>query len=115
VIDRTLNQLLHAVTRAALRVQGPRAAKRTLQSVAQFLPHYSTMREASHALEELGGTGTCLSRSLTVASRLHGAEVVIGVNPRLGAGLFAHAWLKREDECLDSQREQNLVEEIGRL
>lgn len=109
-------QLVHLLARAALRWQAPLQAQRTVGRVTRHLRPYSA-GDALLAHRKLRGQGTCLSRAFAVAARLPGAEVVIGVNPRLGPPLRAHAWVEHSEGQarirLDDQ--PAFVEEIARF
>jgi Transglutaminase-like superfamily len=106
---------LHWLARAALRLQGPAGAKRTVDRVGCWLPPYRTVADAQRDALALGASGSCLSRALAVASRTAGAEVVIGVNPRVAAKLYAHAWVEVDETCIEGSSDRGLVEEIARL
>ena len=115
LVDVACSRALLWAARFALRVQGPLAAKRTVDRVARRLPKYPSLEAAGASLESLAGRGSCLSRALAVAARLPGASVVIGVNPRLSASLYAHAWVEANGMVLDASDQRSHVEEIARL
>jgi hypothetical protein len=103
---------LHIVARAALRLRSPLATKRVTYAVARVLPALTPdeARREARALAD-AGKGTCLSRSLCVASRLKGAEVIIGVGR--GNSFEAHAWVEwNGSPILD---EQTITAEVARL
>jgi hypothetical protein len=86
---------LHCVARAALRLHTPLRAKHVVETVARWLPPFDKVEVARLAIDELGGRGTCLSRALTIAARLPGAEIVVAVDPAPGARpLGGHAWVE---------------------
>lgn len=91
-------QILHGIAWIAIRIQKPLGAKRTVDFVGQWMPRFKTVAEAKDAANSLDRQGTCLSRALTVAARLEGAEVVIGVDAR--GPVVAHAWVEVEGRPL---------------
>jgi hypothetical protein len=89
-------QALHLIARAAVRWQSPLRAKRTVNAVAALLAPLSGQPEAAEILARLW-RGTCLTRSLAVAARLPGAEVVIAAGwkaPEGAESAWAHAWVE---------------------
>lgn len=92
------NHFLHATAWGLLRVLSPRKAFRWTARVARFLPTVGSEEDALRIANALDSRGTCLSRSLTLASRLRDAEVVIGVDERSVRGhavaFSAHAWVE---------------------
>ena len=86
--------ILHVVARVALRVQKPLRAKQTVDEIGRHFRVFENLTEAQRAATDLDRWGTCLSRALTVAARLPGAEVVIGVDPAAASPLYAHAWVE---------------------
>lgn len=87
---------LHWLARVALRTMPPRRAKDVVDQAARALPPFASLEEARRVANALDAHGTCLSRAMTVASRLRNAEVVIGVDPnspRDPSPLGAHAWV----------------------
>lgn len=105
---------LHVVARAALRALPPLDAKRVVDAAAVPLGRYPSLDRARAAAGTLDGTGTCLSRALTVAARLDGARVVIGVEPgRQISMLHAHAWVEIDGAPLRASDPRG--EEIARL
>ncbi len=83
---------LHLVARVAIRVAPPLSAKHIVDLAARLLPKYRSLVDAERDAMRIARAGTCLSRALTVAARLPGAEVVIGVAPP--AHFAAHAWVE---------------------
>lgn len=95
---------LHLLTRVALRVTSPSKAFAFVARVARPLSRI----EPNHgALSRLGSRGSCLSRSITLASRMQGARVAVGVKKsgyravaatRFGLrgrdAISAHAWIE---------------------
>ena len=96
----TSGRALHALARIALRIAPPLRAKRMVDSVARWVAPLADVDCARDLASALQARGTCLSRALTVAALLPGAEVVIGVDPRAGGSLFAHAWVEHEGRAL---------------
>jgi hypothetical protein len=100
---RVESRLLHVVARVALRLSPPLRAKRVVDRVGQAMGKMDTA-DAREVLRSLGGSGTCLTRSLAVAARLTGAEIVIlaapvsyargGLSEAGDPALFAHAWVE---------------------
>ncbi len=92
-----LSHVLHGFTFLSVKLLAPMQAQRALNVVAAALPRLT--REASGSvLVRLRG-GSCLTRSMTVAARLAGASVVIGV-PRPGNEFQAHAWVEQDGRPL---------------
>ena len=94
---------LHVVARVALRVATPLRAKRIVDLAALATRRFMPLGNADSArvvASALDGHGTCLSRALTVAALLPGAEVVIGVDPRVRRPLYAHAWVEHGGRAL---------------
>jgi hypothetical protein len=91
------NHFLHATAWGLLRLMPPRKAFRWTHRVASFLPSV-VAEDALEIASALDSHGTCLSRSLTLAARLHDAEVVIGVDGGTmrgqGVTFLAHAWVE---------------------
>jgi Transglutaminase-like superfamily len=108
---------LHWLARAALRVRPPLQAKALVDRVARFLPSLEGVEDARAAVRGLYPSGSCLSRALTIAARLPGTEVVIGVHAWNSAQLSAHAWLRIDEESVDTSPGSNneLPTELARL
>ena len=87
-------RLVHLLSRVAVRLASPLQAKALSDAVAAMLPPLRGAAEAEIAMKTLADSGTCLTRALAVASRLPGAEVVIGVDPSRGPISSAHAWVE---------------------
>jgi hypothetical protein len=86
------DRMLHAVARIAIRLWPPLEAKRRIDSIGSvFTP--ITIDEGSRLFRTLRG-GTCLSRALAIASRMPGAEVVIGATSTSDSPMSAHAWIE---------------------
>jgi hypothetical protein len=102
---------------AALLVLPPLRASRVVARLASFGPPLESGAEARRALDALGPVGTCLSRAISVAVRLPGAEVVIGVssglNERSDRPISAHAWIAVGESSFHAQSEDWV--EIARL
>ena len=107
------DELLHGLARVLLRFLSPVRAYSCLSRVASFLPPHARTADARRAGARIRGRGTCLTRALTVAARSPDAELVIGVVPRPGQLLFAHAWVEVAGEPLDAS--EVLGTEIARL
>jgi hypothetical protein len=100
-VDSLLTNVLHVVAKAALRVQPPLRAHRTVRRIARFMPPLHDVEEAKRAWSALAPRGTCLSRAMTIGARLAGAEVVIGVSSTSARAkhgrevdIAAHAWVE---------------------
>ena len=83
---------LHLGARLVLRFLRPRVAITVVRQCGARLRPLDEGRSLL-AARSLRRCGTCLSRSVTVASRLPGSEVAIGVG-RDDNGVFAHAWVE---------------------
>jgi hypothetical protein len=70
-------------------------------SVGAWFPTLKTLEDARRVARSLGRSGSCLSRSLAVASRLPTADVVIGVHSGEAEPLFAHAWIEMNGVPVD--------------
>jgi hypothetical protein len=90
--------LLHIAARIAIRVWPPVTAKRRIDAVGSLLRPVD-VEEASRIADRLVG-GTCLSRAITIAARMPGAEVVVGAKPVPWAPFSAHAWVERGGSCI---------------
>ncbi len=88
---------LHCVAYVALRALPPPKAYSVVLRVGSLLPQRRSPEAARRAMKRLH-LGTCLSRSLTIAARTPGSEVVIGVQR---PGTFsAHAWVEIDGKPL---------------
>ncbi|HRG99618.1 MAG TPA: lasso peptide biosynthesis B2 protein [Polyangiaceae bacterium] len=106
-------RVLHLVARASVRLLAPRTAHRVVRAVGRALPALDAS-DVARVAAGLAGRGTCLSRALTLAARLPGAEVVIGARrPGLDGAFTAHAWLERDGAPLASDAEGH--RELARL
>ena len=94
-----VNQLLNAMAWVALRVWAPLEAKRRIDTVGSWLGSLDVER-ARRAAHTLRG-GTCLSRAITIAARVPGAEVVIGARGK-GPTFHAHAWVEVQGAAIGS-------------
>jgi hypothetical protein len=108
-----VDDAIHAIVRVMLRVRSPERVHAWVTYVGSLLPQAHTETEVRRIERELGKRGTCLSRALTLAARAPDVEVVIGVTPRPGARLFAHAWAEIEGKPLDPMEVAG--DEIARL
>lgn len=84
-----------------------------LLRIGARLAHNQTPDGARRAARAIARQGTCLSRALAVAARTPTADVVIGVEPRKDAPLFAHAWLEMNGVPIDPSEVAGTV--IARL
>jgi hypothetical protein len=93
---------IHVAAWCLLRAsRSPLTAQRVLRRAGEWLPTLESPEEARAALRSLLGHGTCLSRSVAVAARAPSADVVIGVSPRAGMPLHAHAWVEMNGAPID--------------
>lgn len=96
------DEALHLLARVLLRVCSPKHAYSIVVKVGGLLPPLPGGPEAlRRAAIRLGPRGTCLSRALTMAARVPEADLVIGVLPRVGQRLFAHAWVELAGKPID--------------
>lgn len=106
---------LHTASRLALRFLRPGPALRLVSALGRLAPRLSR-GEAQAYMVRLSRRGTCLSRSLAVASRLPGAKVMIGAVPvgyrAMRAAFYgargrdvlqAHAWVELDGRPLEGQ------------
>lgn len=114
-VDRVAMRLLHGVAKLALQMQGPIKARRTVDRCGRWLGSFDGIEDACAAAESLAPSGSCLSRSLAIASRLPGAEVVIGADPRWSSTFTAHAWVEWRDHVVDTARPPRRGEPIARF
>jgi hypothetical protein len=88
---------LNVLAYAALQTSSPAMASRIVSKTARRTRVRLDADGARRALFLLRG-GTCLSRSLAIASLVPDAEVVIGVRPSEeggpSRGIHAHAWVE---------------------
>ncbi len=87
------DHLLHLFAFVAVRTRAPLQAKCAVDTVGRLLPALS-LGNAMRVGQELEGRGTCLTRALTVASRLPGSDVVLGTDEGRTRGFAAHAWVE---------------------
>lgn len=108
---------LHWLARAALRIRPPLAAKALVDRIARRFPSLDGVDDARAAVRELFPSGSCLSRAMTIAAALPGAEVVIGVDAWRATQLSAHAWLQIDDVNVDTcpGLDRQLPAELARL
>ena len=115
---------LNGVAYLSLLVATPLRAKTWVKVVASLYPTIETIDEARDVIRRLGARGTCLSRSLSVAARCRGSQVVIGVVPPSRADtprirlsrwpIDAHAWVEIAGTALLDGTTPAWVE-VGRL
>ncbi len=108
---------LHWFARAALRFRPPLRAKALVDRIGSRFPRLRGAEDARAAVRELSPGGSCLSRALTIAATLPGAEVVIGVDAWSAAQISAHAWLEIENVRVDTNpgSDIELPDEMARL
>jgi hypothetical protein len=94
---------LHWLARVALRVRSPLQAKALLDRVGRLFPPLRGVESASEAAQTLFSSGSCLSRAMTIAAAVPGAEVVIGVDAWSAARLTAHAWVELDGVRVDTR------------
>ena len=103
---------MHFIARVALRTRSPLLAKRLVDALGAMMPRLSADR-AMYVAASLEGTGTCLTRALTVAARLPGSQVIIGSDGLSGGRFGAHAWVELDGRIVGpSERSRH---EIARL
>lgn len=95
-------RLVHLVSRAALRLMSPRHAKLIAEGVGWMLPPLGGTADARIAMKILSDSGTCLTRAFAIASRLQGAQIVIGVDPSSKPVRSAHAWVEFEGTVIET-------------
>jgi hypothetical protein len=89
------------IARGLLRTCRPLRAHALMVRLGAWLPPIETPSEARRVARTLARFGTCLSRSLAIASRAPTADVVIAVSPRAHAPLSAHAWVEMDGAPID--------------
>ena len=118
MIDNAVRlRALHLLARLALRLCSPLQAKALVDRIGIHLEAMQGPEAARAAVRELFPAGTCLSRAVTIAATLRGADVVIGFDAWSGARGSAHAWLEidgvRVDTSLDG--DPQFPDELTRL
>jgi hypothetical protein len=107
---------LHWLARIALRLRRPIRAKALIDQIGRSLPELHGVEDAQAAVRALFPSGSCLSRALTIAATLPGADVVIGVDAWNAVRISAHAWLEIDDVRVDTRPgETELPDELARL
>jgi hypothetical protein len=101
------------LARGLLQTAPPMRVHALMLRVGAWLPPHLTPEEAQRAARSLGRRGSCLSRALAVAARAPAADVVIAVEPRGAAPLFAHAWVEMDGAPIDPAEVAGVV--IARL
>jgi len=105
---------IHVASWSLLRARcSPLTTHNVLCRAGAWLPAIDSPEAARAVARSLIRHGTCLSRSLTLAARAPSADVVIGVSPRPGAPLHAHAWIEMNGAPIDPADVSG--EEIARL
>ena len=115
VADNALNALAYLV----LHVASPIRAGAWLKRAGWAYAPLGSIDEARKMKKRLGNRGTCLSRSIAVAARCPGSQVVIGVQPgnsvrASGRPVDAHAWVEIEGVALENEASAPWVE-LGRI
>jgi hypothetical protein len=106
---------LHCVARALLLTSRPLRAKAMVDRIARYLEPLVGADEALAAVEALLPSGSCLSRAMTVAAAMPGAQIVVGVDRWTGVEAFAHAWLEIEALRVDASPGRPPVPELARF
>jgi hypothetical protein len=112
-MERVRMRLLHAAAMISVRTMSPRRAHAVIGRLGRLLQPFSSVREAHEALAVLGERGTCLSRAVALSSRMRGAMLVIGVDPRRSGPMASHAWVEWRGAVLSPPADG--IEEIARL
>ena len=94
-----LEHLHHGAVWFTVKVAKLDHAKAVARAGAALLPPLS-MQSARVVFDDLGTVGTCLSRSLTLASRLPNAEVAFGFDPARAPNFRPHAWVVVDGSAL---------------
>jgi hypothetical protein len=87
-----LEHVHHGAVWLAVKVGTLDQAKRIARAGAMVVPTLS-MHSAKMLFADLRPVGTCLSRSLTIASRLPESEVAFGFDPARAPHFRPHAWV----------------------
>jgi hypothetical protein len=96
------DEAIHVLARILLRICSPGRAHAILTRIGALFSSHADRAGLLRASAHLRRQGTCLSRALAIAARAPQAEVVIGVAPRSGQPLLAHAWLELAGEPVDA-------------
>ncbi len=91
----TFEHLHHGAVWLVVKVAKLDQAKAVARFGARFVPPLDAAT-ARVVFDDLRSVGTCLSRALTIASRLHGAEVAFGFDPARAPNFRPHAWVMLE-------------------
>lgn len=109
----------HALVYMALRLGSPIRAMAWIRCAASLWPSVPSVNEARALGLRLGNRGTCLSRSMAIATRISGAVVAFGVDRNsvrcvsTRSGIGAHAWVEFDEIPLDAQSSRWV--KVGRL
>ena len=95
-----LDGSLLLLARSLLHVMPPSRVLAVLRILSAKAPSLRTSEEARSHAKALRG-GSCLARSLAIAARTPTAQIAIGVEPRRGSRLFAHAWIEMDGRPID--------------
>ena len=82
----------HGAIWLTVKVAKLQDARALARATARILPPLS-VQSAQDLYGDLSNVGTCLSRALTVASRLPHAEVALGFDPSRAPHFRPHAWV----------------------
>jgi hypothetical protein len=115
------DNFLNLWAQLALRSVGTIRAKEMVEGLAARYPSIRSIEEARRVVQRMASRGTCLSRSLVVATRCPGSAVIIGVAKGRSAASsdapvapFAHAWVEINGVPVDDDPRRSWTE-IGRL
>lgn len=89
ILSALLAHATHLVARIAVATMPPKRALHAVGRVNTWLPDLDP-KTARHLAGALEPSGTCLTRAMVIATRMRGAELVIG---RPGPAGF-HAWVE---------------------
>jgi hypothetical protein len=79
------------------------------------MPACRDVEQARCALNALGDSGTCLTRSIAISTLLPGSEVVIGFHESGPSARSAHAWVEQEGKKVKREEKSSMFREIARL
>lgn len=82
------------LARELLRTRSPLQVHEAVRRLGSYLPRLRSVAEARAAMRALSAHGTCLTRSLAIASRMPRADIAIGVVHDPTEPLRAHAWVE---------------------
>jgi hypothetical protein len=112
IVDVLLTNALNIVAQIAVRRRNPSDASQLVNAAARHLP--ALRPEQARLIARRLRTGTCLTRSMSLAARIPGAFVAIGVHPRAQT-IDAHAWVEvGANPLLEDSWGQPMARLIGR-